>query len=644
MKTLILAVAAACANPPAKPAPIATSTGTGIAVGDVDRNADPCVDFYDYANGAWRAANPIPKGQSRWSRRAVSREANRQQVRDLLAELAAKKDPLVGDFFASCMDEAGVEAAGLTPLQPLLAEISAIQSPADLQRAIRRLHELGISVPFGTIGSYDNAEPTRYLENVVAGGLGLPDRDAYAQPQDPYRAHVAKILVLGGTSDVAARAGADAIFELEKKLAAASLDPKSAADPVLTEHLMSAAQLAELAPRIDWAGYIADAKLAHVELDVAEPKFLVQLNKELADTPLATWKLYLEWHLLDAAAPWLSKAFVAELGEMPPRATRCAELTETLFPEAVGKNYVERYFSPAAKAKARSIANALLDVIKQDIPTVGWMSPETKQRALAKISESRVEIGYPDHWKSYAGVTIRRDTLWANIAQGRKFNVDDDRRQVGKPTDRRSWKLPPSSPLAYIDLQINELVLPAGFLQAPVFDPQASDAVNFGAMGSGLAHDLMHAIDATGAAYTIDGKPMKWWSTTDEAEFGERAACVREQYEDYAISTDVHEDGKLVLDEAIGDLGGLHVAFTALQRSNKTHVPAIDGFTAEQQFFLAWGQLRGESMAIEAQRQMVKGDIHPVPKLRVIGPLVNLPEFQEAFACKAGAPKRCAVW
>jgi len=272
------------------------------------------------------------------------------------------------------------------------------------------------------------------------------------------------------------------------------------------------------------------------------------------------------------------------------------------------------------------------------------MGPETKQRALAKISESRVEIGYPDQWKSYASVTIRRDALWANIARGRKFNVDDDRRQVGKPTDRRSWKLPPSSPLAYIDLQINELVLPAGFLQAPVFDPHASDAVNFGAMGSGLAHDLLHAIDATGSAYTIDGKPTKWWSPADEAEFGKRAACVRERYESYEISPGEHEDGVLVLDEAIGDLSGLHVAFIALQRSSKLHpVPAIDGFTAEQQFFLAWGQLRGEAMGVEAQRQMLKADIHPVPKLRVIGPLVNLPEFQHAFACKA-AERRCAVW
>jgi putative endopeptidase len=676
----ILTIALACAkrsDPPAAVAPLAAEPTVvvprGIEAADLDRKVDPCGDFYDYANGAWRAANPIPAGQPRWSRRAVAREANRQQVRDLLAELAAKHDypagsteQLAGDSFASCMDEAGVEAAGLTPLQPLLAAIDAARTPADLQPIIRRFHELGIAAPFGTLGVFDNADPTRYVEDVVAGGLGL-DRDAYrdahaTETQGRYRAHVAKVLQLGGLTEAAARDAAGNIFALEKQLAAASLDAKSAADPVITEHPMSAAKLAELAPRIDWAAYLDDGKLAHVDLNVADPKFLAQLSKLLGDTPMATWKLYLRWQLLDAASPWLAKAFADESFDFrdrylggatgpKPRAARCAELTESLLPEAVGKLYVERHFSPVAKTKAHAIADALLAAIQQNLTTVTWMGPAAKQVAVAKLADAQVELGYPDHWNSYAGVTIRRDALWANLAAGRKFNVDDDRFHVGKPTDRRSWRLPPSSPLAYIDLQLNELVLPAGFLQAPAFDLQASDAVNFGAMGSGLAHDLMHAIDATGSVLAIDGKPTKWWSATDEAEFGKRASCVSEQYEGFAIEPGVHHQGKLVLDEAIGDLGGLHLALAALELSMKTHpVPTIDGFTPEQQFFLAWGQMRGESMRIEAQRQMLKADIHPAPHFRVIGPLQNLPEFQQAFACKAGTAmvrppeSRCAIW
>jgi putative endopeptidase len=669
MLAAVLATACAHRSEPSEPTAVPVgSLPKSIEVGDLDRSADPCTDFYAYANGAWRAAHPIPDGQTRWSRRAVSRDANRQQVRELLTDLAAKSnrpagssEQLAGDLFASCMDEEGIAAAGLTPVQPMLAEIDAIRTPADVQRVIRRLHERGIAVPFAMTGSFDNADPTRYFENVMPGELGL-DRDAYlatdahaVATQTAYRAYIAKLLGLAEMGEDAARSAAGAIFSLEARLAAASLDSKSAADPVLTEHVMPSAKLAEVAPRIEWAAYFADAKLAPGDINVTDPKFLARLNQELAESPVATWKAYLRWHLLDAAAPWLAKPFadaaLAFHEQRLPRAARCAELTETLLPEAVGKLYVERHFSPAAKAKARAIADALLAEIEDNLATVAWMEPATRQLARAKLTATRVEIGYPDHWQSYAGLTIRRDSLWANIARGRRFAVDDDRRQVGRPTDRGSWKLPPSSPLAYIDLQINELVLPAGFLQAPVFDPAASDAVNFGAMGSGLAHDLMHAIDATGSVLAIDGKPKTWWTAADGAAFAQRAACVKDQYEAYEIEPGIHHDGARVLDEAIGDLGGLHLAFRALARSMQTHpVPAIDGVTAEQQFFLAWGQLRAEAMRSEAQRAMVNSDIHPVPRLRVNGPLESLPEFAHAFACKPGAPlvrsaeRRCAVW
>jgi putative endopeptidase len=689
---LPIVLAASCARPPAEPpkvattstdpgrtssaAPVSAATQKGIEAGDVNRSIDPCADFYEYANGTWRAQNPIPAGKPRWSRRLVAREANREQVRALVQELASKTDwpagnpaQLVGDLYASCMDEAAIDAAGISPIAPLLADIDAAKTPADVQRVMRRLHDLGIAAPFGETGAYDNHEPKDFLLNLVAGGLGLPDRDAYlkteprfAELRGKYREHVARGLALGGMPQNATLAAADGVIALEKRLAEASLDAKTAADPAATEHKTTFAQLENMAPHVEWDKYFDEARIAREPVNVTEPRFLQQVDKELKATPVAAWKNYLRWQLLDAASPWLSKPFAEEafafkaktLGgatEMTPRAQRCVELTETLLGEPVGRKYADKYFTSAAKAKAREIANGLVAVLKEDVSGLPWMAADTKKQALQKLELMSIQLGYPDHWKDRSNVQIRRDAFWANIAQARKFNVDDVRRQVGKSTDRNSWLFPPSSPDAYLDPQLNELVLPAGFLQPPYFDVEATDAVNYGALGSGLAHDMTHAFDATGALLDAMGRAQNWWTDADQREFQKRAQCIMDQYEDYSIEPGVHHHGKLVLNEALGDQAGVHFAYVALKRSMATHpVPMVDGFTPEQQFFLAWAQFRGEAVGIETQRQIVKGDSHAVPKFRVIGPLSNLPEFEQAFSCKPGAPmvrppeQRCAVW
>jgi endothelin-converting enzyme/putative endopeptidase len=687
-----MVLAASCARPPTEPAKVATTpadpsrtpsaapvsatTQRGIEAGDVNRGVDPCTDFYEHANGTWRAQNPIPTGKPRWSRRAVAREANRQKVRALVQELASKTDwpagspeQLVGDHYASCMDEAAIDAAGISPIAPLLADIDAAKTPADVQRVIRRLHDLGIAAPFGETGAFDNHEPKDFLLGLVAGGLGLPDRDAYlkaeprfAELRDKYRRHVARVFALGGMPENVTLAAADGVIALEKRLAEASLDAKTAADPAATEHKTTFAQLKEIAPRVEWDKYFDEARIPREPVNVAEPKLLQQVDKELKTTPVAAWKTYLRWQLLDAASPWLSKAFAEEafafkdktLGgatEMTPRAQRCVESTETLLGEPVGRTYADKYFTPAAKAKAREIANGLVAVMKQDVSGLPWMAADTKKQALEKLELMSIQLGYPDDWKDLSKVQIRRDAFWANIAHARKFNVDDVRHQVGKPTDRAGWQLPPSSPDAYLDPQLNELVLPAGFLQPPYFDAGATDARNYGALGSGLAHDMTHAFDATGALLDAMGRAQNWWTDADQREFGKRAQCIMDQYEGYAIEPGVHHQGKLVLNEALGDQAGVHFAYVALKKSMATHpVPTVDGFTPEQQFFLAWAQFRGEAVRIETQRQIVKDDPHAVPKFRVIGPLSNLPEFAQAFSCKPGAPmvrppeQRCAVW
>jgi putative endopeptidase len=629
----------------------------GDQASDLNRAIDPCTDFDEFANGAWRASNPIPAGQPRWNRRLAARDRNRGHLRQLLEELAAKTDwpagsveRLLSDHYASCMDQARIDAAGLTPIAAQLEEIDRARTPGDLQRAIRHLHELGIAAPFGITGAFDVHEPLRFIANVTAGGIGLPDRSAYAKPEalEAYRLHVGRVLTLGGV-----KASAESVVALEARLAEVSLDGATAADPLKTDHLMSLAQLEQLAPHIEWKTFIREAGLPSGDLNVAEPTFLQRLDAELIATPMATWRAYLAWRLLDVASPWLSTPFVEESkqGELPPRALRCTELTEALFGDALGQKYVERYFPPAAKAKITEIAQSLLAELKEEVRPLTWMTPETKRKALEKLASYDLQLGFPVAWKRYSSVVVRRDTFWANVVAGRRFNVEEDRHRIGKPTSREVWQLPATSPLAYIDLQLNQIALPAGYLQSPIFSLEASDAQNYGAIGAAMAHDLTHAIDLLGAENDVAGRPQNWWSDADRAGFAAAARCVADQYDGYFIEPGVHLQGKKVLGEAVGDLAGVRLAWQALHRNPRREPgQTIDGLTEAQQFFVAYAQARGAAERLETQREMVTSDAHPVAKFRVLGPLANLESFQQAFACQAGAPmarppeKRCSVW
>jgi putative endopeptidase len=642
----------------------------GVDATGMDRAADPCTDFYEYATGNWLTANPIPAGKPRWSRRAAKREENQRKVQGILEELAARKDwpagsieQQVGDHYASCMDEASIDAAGLTPLDPLLAELDGIRTPVDVQRAIRRLHEVAVPAPFGITGAMDNGEPLRFIVNVVPGGLGLPGPDHYLKKEPPfadarakYLVHIANVFKLRGMAEAQAKKAADTVFALEKRLAQAPMNGAAAAAPGATEQKMTFAQLQKLAPNFDWVIYFDEAKLPRADVNIHQPEFLKRVNKELRATPAAAWKTYLTWQVLESASPWLSRPFVEESfrfkgAEVKPRATRCAELTEAQLGEAVGKKYVEKYFPPEAKAKVMDMLQNLLAVLKEEVARVEWMTPETKEKALEKLASYRPQAGYPDRWRDYSGVTIRRETFWANVAAARRFSVEDNRSQIGKPSDPGLWQLPPSSSGAYLDLQLNTIVLPAGFLQEPAFSLDRSDAANYGGIGAGVAHDMTHAIDAGGAELDPQGRPRNWWSDADRKEFEKRGQCVIDQHEAYDLGSGARHNGKLVLSEAIGDMAGVRLAYLALQRSMKSRpVPVIDGLTPEQQFFVAYGQLRAEALTPEMQQEYLKSDTHALPKYRVQGPLSNLPEFHQAFSCKAGAAmvrpaeKRCEVW
>jgi putative endopeptidase len=648
----------------------------GVHADDLNRHVEACTDFYEFANGTWRAQNPIPASLPRWSRRAAAHEANWHRQQSVLEEVSRRSDwptgsveQLIGDHYASCMDETAVDTAGLAPLMPLMVEIDAIRTASDVQRIIRRLHELAVPAPFTTNGEADFQNGNDFIETILPGGLGLPGRGYYVSSEPRYlnararyRLHVVKLLTLGGIPQRQAERAAADIFALEKRLAESSLDSAAAVGPAATDHKMSFAQLRQLTPQIDWNGYFTEAKLPRNDVSVAEPKFMVQLDQELKNTPVSTWRVYFEWQLLDSAAPWLSKPFAAEsfrfhdqylakAGQLKPRAQRCVESTDTLFGEALGKKYVQAYFPPASKAKAAEIVRNLQAALKERVNAAAWMELSTKQKALQKLAATDIQIGYPDTWRDYSSVHTRRDAFWANVAAGRRFNVDFNRQQVGKPTNRDLWRVSPSSPDSYIILEINTMVLTAGTLQPPFFNPQATDAVNYGAMGIGVAHDLTHAIDATGAAIDLQLHPQNWWSDKDRQDFQKRAQCLVDQFEGYFIEPGVHHNGQQVRDETIADLAGVRIAYLALEKSMQTHpVPIVGGFTPEQQFFISWGQTTGHAMRPEAQRQLVSADSHPVAKFRVLGPLSNTPEFQQAFSCQAGAPMvrppqtRCQVW
>ncbi len=649
----------------------------GVFTGDIDRKADPCTDFYQYANGAWRAANPIPASMPRWSRRWAAGESSKEQLRTILEEASARRDwtkgsveQQIADYYASCMDQARIDRLGIEPLRPILSEIDAMKGPADLARMIGRFHDLGIRVPFGLMAVPDNHDPSQVIADVFAAGLGLPDRDYYLKPEDrfreareKYQIHVAAMFRLAGSDEAAAKSAAGTVFAFEKKLAEATLDNVARRDPRATDHKTSFPDLQKLAPRFDWAGYFQKAGLPRAALNVQEPKFLEEVDRQLGTTPLPEWKTYLRWQLINFAAGSLSAPFVDEdfafygrylsgAAEIKPRWKRCVESADENLGDTLGRKYVERYFPPAAKARMQEMVANLLRAMKQTVEALPWMGPETKKKALEKIATFNPKIGYPDRWKDTSRVEIRRDAFWEDVAAARRFNVQDDRAQIGKPVDRGRWDMTPPTSDAYYNPLLNEIVFPAGILQPPAFSMDAVDAVNYGAIGVVIGHEISHGFDDQGAQYDARGRLQNWWTPEDLKGFQARTACVADQFDGYFIEPGIHHNGRLVLGESIGDLAGAKIAYLAyrLSREGKPPAPALDGFTPDQQFFIAWGQFRGDATRPETQRLMVQTDPHPVAKYRVIGPLSNLPEFQKAFGCKDGSPmvrpaeKRCEVW
>jgi putative endopeptidase len=660
------------------PAVLAQTPLHGIDVNDLDRKAQPCDDFYEFANGTWRANNPIPASMTRWSRRWQAGETAKDKLHDILEAAAADKSApkgsttqIIGDYYGACMDESRANARGLDPIKPWFARIDAAHDLATLQPIIAELHDILVQVPFGFGSQPDPHKPSLVLADIGASGISLPDRDYYLKPEprfkearDKYVEHVTKMFTLAGWDQKSAAAAAQTVMAMETKLAEASLDNVALRDPAATDHNSTFAQLQAMAPHFDWTAYFQHKHIpTDVDLNVDQPKFMQEFDRQLQQVPLADWKVYLKWQLLSSVANSLSAPFVEEsfafngkylsgATEMKPRWKRCAESADRLLGDALGQKYVEKYFPPAAKARMQEMVRNLLLAMRDDILSRPWMSDETKEKAMAKIATFKPKIGYPDQWKDYSHVDIHRDAFFEDSIAGRKFVDEDDRNLIGKPVDRGRWGMtPPTSDAEYNPL-LNDIEFPAGILQLPAFDINAVDAVNYGAIGVVIGHEISHGFDDQGAQFDFLGRLRNWWTEADLKNFQERGACVADQFDHYFIEKDIHHNGKLVLGESIGDLGGAKVAYLAYEKSleGKPRPADIDGFTPEQQFFIAWGQFRGDEIRPEAQRLMVQSDPHPIAKYRVIGPVSNLPEFQKAWSCKADAPmvrpegKRCEVW
>ncbi len=676
MKALTLGLAFCCL--------LAAQVKSGIDTASLDTKCKPCDDFWRYANGGWIDKNPIPARNSVWGTMSVMTEANRERLRTILeaAALTKSADPNVrkiGDFYTSCMDTAAIDAAGIGPIQPYLDRIARIAAPADVAATITGFQQLGLQIaargggggvgPFGISATQDYKQSTETIANIGAGGLSLPERDYYFKTDDKsknirneFLRHVAATLTLAGDSAVGAAANAESILKFETTLAEATPTNVQRRDPNSRYHKMDWTAAAALAPGFDWKALVKSLDLpADQPVNVAEPEFLKRVQAQLTAAPVADWKTWLRWRVLRSASASLAKPFEDEafhfeklltgVTEPLPRWQRCANVVDGAMGDALGEMFVAKHFPSRAKARMNELVENLRATLKEEIEHSAWMAPETRKNAVAKLSSFQSKIGYPDRWRDYSKVTITPKSYLANVRAAASANRAYQLSKIGKALDRNDWGMSPPTVNAYYNPTKNEIAFPAGILQPPLFDLEADDAVNYGAIAAVIGHEMGHGFDDQGSKFDAEGNLKNWWTPADRTQFEARAQCVVDQFNSIDVGEGLRHNGKLVVGEALGDLGGVTLALNAYRRSlNGKPGPVLDGFTAEQRFFLAFGRVWGSVQRPAAMRLRLNTDPHPLSKYRANATLQNLPDFHKAFQCKLGdamvrpPEAQCRMW
>ncbi len=642
----------------------------------IDRSVNPCVDFYKFACGNWIKQNPIPADQSRWDVYAKLTTDNQKYLWGILDEASkpaagrTANQQKIGDYFGACMDETAVDKAGAAPLRPEIDAIAALKQISGLPPLLARLHlESGQTSPiFGFGSSQDYADSSRVIAFATAGGLGLPDRDYYvktdAKSQETrakYVEHVAKMFTLLGDSAAQAKAEAQTVMAIETALAKASLTRVEQREPHNLFHKLTAAQLAALTPSFNWPAYWAASGLpSQSEVNVTEPKFFEEVERQLKAHSLADWKAYLRWHLASDKASYLSSAFVHAnfdfyrkylrgVAEMQPRWKRCVQYVDNDLGEALGQVFVQKTFDPATKARALGDTKEIEKAMQADIEQLTWMGPETKKQALTKLHAVVNKIGYPDKWRDYSALNIVRGDFLGNRDRAVIFESKRQLDKIGKPVDRSEWQMTPPTVNAYYDPQMNDINFPAGVLEPPLFDPKMDHAPNYGNTGATIGHELTHGFDDEGRQFDAQGNLRDWWTKQDAAQFEKRAACVVDQYAQYTVVDDIKLNSKLTEGEDVADLGGTVLAYIAWKNATRgqTLKPA-DGFSPGQRFFIGMAQWACGDERPESKRVNAVTNPHSPLEYRIDGVVSNMPEFEKAFACKPGQPmvraQACRVW